>query len=744
MPMRSSHLLRFSFAFTCTTFIFFAAANISFARAVISEVMWMGSDLSTADEWLEIANVQDGSGATDLSGYSLTSMGGSGSESMIIRFASGTLLPVGAFAVIGNYSADHSRLLAEPQFVTSSMSLPNTKLLLRLRDASGRIVDEVDDGVGAPFAGDNRTGFPKASMERIDLLKSGTDPLNWMTATVSVGFDSGAVLRGTPGYPTEWGATSSALSSVSSSGSSLSSVTDSSTGSTITSTGSVVSSDPYIESKNTNTNIDQLYISEVLPNASGSDDGTWVEVGVSGSGAVSFQGWSLAYGSKVFALPQSGSLLPGTYLAFRKAQTDFNFSHAAGTVILRKYATQTDAMDYHDLPEGVSVGKGIVGGTSELYCSPTENGPNVRRDFLPSLVVQAGSLRGTDHVSVNFEILPPSDDASPISCSFDFGDGKTSSSCNPPYHSFDTPGLFAVRAAVTNYCGTTSIQTATVEVSEGSSSVSSQRLTSVALASDGEAISTSASSTSSSSCVPQTSSGIVINELLPNPVGTDTGNEWIELRNLTANSVNLCGWEIESSQHAAHKFILSGLVIGGRGYLYLPGTLTGVHLSNVSGSVMLVSPSSVTQTVVYANAKDGVSFARTDAGDFLWTKTPTPDTPNSFYALMVPTKAITKITKTDQIISQIQGLNDNNMIPEIVRYSSSASTGRRSSRPPSMSKRTTSYEPSRSHSSIMSDTLSASLLSPSSSSSSWMALSSIPLAIYGGSLLIIKYVRKRK
>ena len=62
-------------------------------------------------------------------------------------------------------------------------------------------VDQVDDGVGAPFAGANPSGTgAKASMERIDLLASGSLETNWRTATTSVGFDVGTHVFGTPGY----------------------------------------------------------------------------------------------------------------------------------------------------------------------------------------------------------------------------------------------------------------------------------------------------------------------------------------------------------------------------------------------------------------------------------------------------------------------------------------------------------------------------------------------------------------
>ncbi|TSC57231.1 MAG: hypothetical protein Greene041619_1256, partial [Candidatus Peregrinibacteria bacterium Greene0416_19] len=176
------------------------------ARAVISEVMWMGSDLSAFDEWVEIAGIGkgqglgqgSGSGMTSLSGWRLTVVNSAGVETEIIRFGTGTVIGSGETLLIGRLSGTGTRLLDVPFAVTPKVSLPNSKLLLRLRDAQGQVMDQVDDGVGVPFAGSNTD--IKASMERINLSGSGAMASHWRTATGSVGFVVGAPVRGTPGF----------------------------------------------------------------------------------------------------------------------------------------------------------------------------------------------------------------------------------------------------------------------------------------------------------------------------------------------------------------------------------------------------------------------------------------------------------------------------------------------------------------------------------------------------------------
>ena len=104
--------------------------------------------------------------------------------------------------LIANYSPNHenSHLAVESQYVAPTVSLPNTKLLLRLYDGDpqegGKLVDVVDDGRGTPFRGDASL---KRAMVRIAFDQAGDQPESWATATEQSGWDDGATELGTPG-----------------------------------------------------------------------------------------------------------------------------------------------------------------------------------------------------------------------------------------------------------------------------------------------------------------------------------------------------------------------------------------------------------------------------------------------------------------------------------------------------------------------------------------------------------------
>ena len=90
-------------------------------------------------------------------------------------------------------------------------------------------------------------------------------------------------------------------------------------------------------------------------------------------------------------------------------------------------------------------------------------------------------------------------------------------------------------------------------------------------------------------CIPNTS-GIVINELLPDPSGDDGGNEWIELYNTTSEDISVAGWwfamagKYEQIEDVDYRFP-GGVIVPANGYLVLGGE--GVEVADVVGAFSL-------------------------------------------------------------------------------------------------------------------------------------------------------------
>lgn len=161
---------------------------------VINEIMWMGSNSSIDDEWIELKSHTNS--VVDISGWRITGAATGGTDLII---PAGKSIPANGYFLIANYNKDNanSKLNVTPDWVTTDIDLPNTALQLILKDSSLNVLDRADDGVGVPFAGDNTN---KYSMERNDDYGDGTIISNWHTATTSHGWDVGATEKGTPSY----------------------------------------------------------------------------------------------------------------------------------------------------------------------------------------------------------------------------------------------------------------------------------------------------------------------------------------------------------------------------------------------------------------------------------------------------------------------------------------------------------------------------------------------------------------
>ena len=162
---------------------------------VFSEIMWMGDFAANSHEWIELYNTTDAD--IDLSGWQITRLRDEG-EQVMVTIPMG-IIPAGGYFLISNNTAEDSNIAVEPDLVTADVSLPNTKLQLKLYDGpfeeGANPIDAADDGTGAPAAGDGQT---MKSMVRKDPPGDGTLSENWYTADAQSGWDEGAQEFGTP------------------------------------------------------------------------------------------------------------------------------------------------------------------------------------------------------------------------------------------------------------------------------------------------------------------------------------------------------------------------------------------------------------------------------------------------------------------------------------------------------------------------------------------------------------------
>jgi len=169
------------------------AQTVNPGDVVINELMWMGSSISDADEWIELRNTTVNE--ISLEGWRITK--NTGTETNInIDFNEKSVFP-GRFFLISYKNADNSILSINPDVQTTTTNfLSNDKLKITLYDINNKIIDVAGDGKN-PLAGDRNL---KASMERNKIPGDGSAKENWHTATDSYGYlDIEATELCTPG-----------------------------------------------------------------------------------------------------------------------------------------------------------------------------------------------------------------------------------------------------------------------------------------------------------------------------------------------------------------------------------------------------------------------------------------------------------------------------------------------------------------------------------------------------------------
>ncbi len=130
------------------------------------------------------------------------------------------------------------------------------------------------------------------------------------------------------------------------------------------------------------------------------------------------------------------------------------------------------------------------------------------------------------------------------------------------------------------------------------------------------------------------SSLLVINEVLPNPKGSDEEYEFIEIKNMDTTTVRLAGWALDdtakgSGFHFADERILAGKI------LVLQRKKTKIALNNDTDTVKLIDPkgkaiSAVTYSKVVPEEQ---SWNRLVDGTYAWSATLTPGKENTIVVL---------------------------------------------------------------------------------------------------------------
>ena len=356
---------------------------------------------------------------------------------------------------------------------------------------------------------------------------------------------------------------------------------------------------------------ENIFITEILPNPFGDDaKGEFIELYNAGAREINLAGWSLSNkdDKKVYLekIVTSTLIKAGEYLALYRLKTKVVLPNDQGEVKLFEPLADKPRriVAYGKVKEGWSYNLADSGEWqwSETSTPAAANAiKTINHAPAAAFSVPAEILVGQP---VMFDSSDTTDaDGDELKYAWDFGDGLKNNLANPA-HTYLKVGIYKVKLAVSDG----------KETSEKEKSVK-------VVGSVGEM------NGAETPLNPPLSGGIIINEIYPDPAGADQGQEWLELVNKSDSEINLKNWRVENS-NGKFKFKNDLWLEAGDFYL-LDNAVSKLAFKNSSDTISLYDDSDeLVETVAYAEAAPGESYARGANGKWFWTAKLTPGEEN--------------------------------------------------------------------------------------------------------------------
>lgn len=353
---------------------------------------------------------------------------------------------------------------------------------------------------------------------------------------------------------------------------------------------------------------EDIIINEIFPNPKGADlEKEFIELFNKSEKDINLLGWTLENeNGKKYLFSASTIIKAKNYLAVYRKESKIALNNSSDAIKLYEPLKEKykEKIKYKSAKENFSFSlenstslwqwtETITAGAENKI--KTENNPPQVDYYLPEklLVSMPFIFDASDAIDEDDDILK---------FKWDFGDGGKSD-LEMPEHTYLRQGNFTVKLAV----------------SDGKAETKKEKIVKVVGFADEEV-----------EVMPEENANtIIINEILPSPVGADEEGEWIELYNLGDQEINLNNWQVENGTKSyvfqKNKYLKAG------GYYVLKRPESGLALKNSGGYLALFDGANNLLTELnYPSAKQGFSYARDRYGKWLWTNILTAGKENIF------------------------------------------------------------------------------------------------------------------
>ncbi len=303
-----------------------------------------------------------------------------------------------------------------------------------------------------------------------------------------------------------------------------------------------------------------------------------------------------------------------------------------------------------------------------IFSNPTKGYENkiINNKAKAIIKIQSGSTSGEGSVTINLDGSDSYDiDGDELIYEWDFGDGTKSDKANPNSKTYEKTGEYLISLKVTDIWQETDIDTLEITVKEKSSSNKTKNTNSKNKKSQksNKESSTNNENKSEEPIIYDDFSSIKITEFMPNPIDSDSGNEWIELYNAGSDTISLNGLLLDDNEDGSSPFDLKNYTIATNSYIVIYSKDSELTLNQSEDKVRLISNNEIIDEVSYTEeAEEGFSYALID-DKWKWLETGSPGYENTINEeYNQESEEMDNDTQSDQNLENLEIKNYSNAI----------------------------------------------------------------------------------
>lgn len=360
---------------------------------------------------------------------------------------------------------------------------------------------------------------------------------------------------------------------------------------------------------------EEIFISEIFPNPAGPDtEKEFIELWNKSNFDVNLSGWALASGDGKKVLidncATSTIVSANSYLAVSRQKSRIALNNSQGEVKLYqplkekplqsvKYKNVKEDWSYNLLPD-CTLSIGLCGWEWSENKTPGSKNDIKVINHSPQASFEMPKQLITGIPAI-FDGSDSSDeDGDKLTFNWDFGDGMANT-LESPEHIYAKSGNYKVKLSVSDGINKSEKEKTVTVIDPGETKNNQIKLEPV-------------------------SGSLILNELLPDPEGSDTEGEWVEIKNISADEVNLLDWQLDNG---SQKYTFKDGLLGSKAFYLLKRNNGCITLKNQNGFIKLLNNSGeAVDQVKYEKAVMGESYARGENGQWFWTTRLTPGEEN--------------------------------------------------------------------------------------------------------------------